>query len=181
MTHSVLLSPSHICSAQQEVRRYSDSAVHIQVEEQLSASVLFSVIDAFHSPAQVLDAVMGYAARRRTGGADLAEVTQQPPPSWPRCINDDVTEVRCCQHTLCLNVLQSHSLLSPFHRVAQSCASAEGQGFPDHVHIAEICLATFAWILARFAQGCPADWALSVPLDVWPREYTCICNTIFQK
>ncbi|CAL8468215.1 g7754 [Coccomyxa elongata] len=41
---------------------------------------------------QVLDAVMGYAARQRTAGAELAEVTQQPPLSWPRCINDHATE-----------------------------------------------------------------------------------------
>ena len=37
---------------------------------------------------------MGYAARQRAAGADLAEATQQPPLlSWPRCIDGDVAEV----------------------------------------------------------------------------------------
>lgn len=41
---------------------------------------------------QVLDAVMGYAVRQRTAGAELAEVTQQPSLCWPRCINDHAIE-----------------------------------------------------------------------------------------
>ncbi len=50
--------------------------------------------------AQVLNAVMGYAARQRAKDADSGAAVQPPQLSWPRCISGDEAEVICCMQSL---------------------------------------------------------------------------------
>ncbi|EIE19264.1 hypothetical protein COCSUDRAFT_48883 [Coccomyxa subellipsoidea C-169] len=75
----------------------------------------------------VLDAVMAYAARQRAAGADMAEVSQQPPPlSWPRCIDDDVAEGERAAEALGRVVEEwqgrklAHSRIMPFMESSQA-------------------------------------------------------------